>query len=111
MKKFGLLFIVVFALGALLVMLLWNALLPTILGLVTVNYWQAAGLLLLSRILLGGFMNPFKHMGGGGFMSPPYSDAKHREFHRKMRNMTREERLEFIRKRWSEECKENEQPQ
>ncbi len=34
------------------VMLLWNALVPEIFGGPTLNYWQAAGLLLLSYILL-----------------------------------------------------------
>ncbi|WP_313098656.1 hypothetical protein [Epilithonimonas sp.] len=34
---------------------LWNALLPDILGVKTINYWQSLGLLLLSKILFGGF--------------------------------------------------------
>jgi hypothetical protein len=38
-----------------LVQLLWNALLPAILGANTVNYWQALGLLVLCRILFGSF--------------------------------------------------------
>ncbi len=41
----------VFAVG---VMLLWNALMPQIFGLPQVNYLQAAGLLLLARLLFGG---------------------------------------------------------
>jgi hypothetical protein len=36
------------------VMLLWNALVPKIFGGPTLNYWQAAGVLLLSHILLRG---------------------------------------------------------
>ena len=43
------------------VMALWNAILPEVLGAKPVTYWQALGLLLLSRILLGGF-----RFGGGG---------------------------------------------
>ncbi len=39
---------------------LWNWLMPTIFGLKTIGYWQAVGLLLLSKILLGGF-----HKHGG----------------------------------------------
>jgi hypothetical protein len=35
-------------------MLLWNALLPRIAGLPALNFWEAAGLLLLGRILFGG---------------------------------------------------------
>jgi len=36
------------------VTLLWNAVMPDIFGLNVLNYWQAAGLLLLARILFGG---------------------------------------------------------
>lgn len=34
---------------------LWNALLPQIFGLQRITFWQGVGLLLLSRILFGGF--------------------------------------------------------
>ena len=44
-----------------IVMLLWNWLLPPLLGLPAIGFWQALGLLVLSRILLGGF-----HGGHGG---------------------------------------------
>lgn len=37
-----------------IVMLLWNALLPGIFKFSTISFWQAAGLLLLSRLLFGG---------------------------------------------------------
>ncbi|WP_300159564.1 hypothetical protein [Solidesulfovibrio sp.] len=36
------------------VMLLWNAVLPDVLGTSRIGYWQAVGLLLLARILAGG---------------------------------------------------------
>jgi hypothetical protein len=49
------------------VMLLWNALMPQIFGLPQVGYLQAAGLLLLARLLFGGIdhRNPahFDHHG------------------------------------------------
>lgn len=38
-----------------IVMQLWNWLLPTLFGLHTIGFWQALGLLLLCRILFGGF--------------------------------------------------------
>ncbi|MFZ4544023.1 MAG: hypothetical protein ACOYOA_08240 [Saprospiraceae bacterium] len=38
-------------------MTLWNILIPTIFGLSSISFWQAIGLLLLSRILFGGFWN------------------------------------------------------
>jgi len=37
------------------VMLLWNSLMPDIFALPLVTYWQSVGLLLLARILVGGF--------------------------------------------------------
>jgi hypothetical protein len=39
----------------LVVMSLWNWLLPAMFGLKSISYWQAMGVLILSRILLGGF--------------------------------------------------------
>ena len=37
------------------VMLLWNWLMPVIFGLVEITFWQALGILVLSKILFGGF--------------------------------------------------------
>ncbi len=37
------------------VMSLWNWLMPVVFGLRTIGFWQALGLLILSRILFGGF--------------------------------------------------------
>jgi hypothetical protein len=42
------------ALGALIVMLLWNWLMPAVFGWRAVTFWQALGLLVLCRILFGG---------------------------------------------------------
>jgi hypothetical protein len=54
----------VFAVG---VMLLWNALMPQIFGLPQLGYLQAAGLLVLARLLFGGLNHrhggPWGHMG------------------------------------------------
>lgn len=41
--------------GGEIVLLLWNWLLPTLLGWRQVTFWQALGLLALCRILFGGF--------------------------------------------------------
>jgi len=49
----------VFIFGS-VVMLLWNNLLPAIFGITTITFWQAIGLLVLSKILFGGF-----HRGHG----------------------------------------------
>lgn len=43
--------------------LLWNALMPEIFHLPVISYWQAAGLLILSKILFSGFRGG----PGGGF--------------------------------------------
>jgi Ca2+/H+ antiporter, TMEM165/GDT1 family len=45
-----------------IVMLLWNALMPNIFRLPVIGFWQAAGLLVLSKIFFSGFRGP-----GGGF--------------------------------------------
>jgi hypothetical protein len=42
-----------------IVMLLWNWLMPALFGLKLITFWQAVGLLILARILVGG-------LGGGG---------------------------------------------
>jgi membrane protein implicated in regulation of membrane protease activity len=42
------------ALGGFIVQWLWNTLLPPLFGLPVVTFWQALGLLALSRILFGG---------------------------------------------------------
>jgi hypothetical protein len=46
-------FIIVLALLGLVEMLLWNALIPDIFHGPELNYWQALGLLVLARILVG----------------------------------------------------------
>jgi hypothetical protein len=48
------------------VMLLWNALLPSLFGVRPLHYLQAVGLLVLSRVLLGGLRGhhgPWRHRG------------------------------------------------
>jgi hypothetical protein len=47
-------------LGGTVVRLLWNWLLPPLFGFKMITFWQAIGILALSRILFGGF-----HGGGG----------------------------------------------
>jgi hypothetical protein len=71
------------ALGA-LVMALWNALLPGLFGWPVLGFWQALGLMLLSRLLLGGWRGGWGHRGG---MHGPWG-------HR-WSQMTDEERAKF----------------
>lgn len=63
MRKFGVLRVVRFvlfgacavALVTFVVMSLWNVLMPAIFGFKAISFWQALGLLLLSKLLFGGF--------------------------------------------------------
>jgi hypothetical protein len=44
-------------------MSLWNWLMPALFGWHLINFWQAAGILVLSKILFGGFRgHPGRHM-------------------------------------------------
>ncbi|HYL67883.1 MAG TPA: hypothetical protein VEX69_01855 [Candidatus Limnocylindria bacterium] len=63
-RGFKIAFFVVLAVLALtfVVMSLWNWLMPGLFGLRVITFWQALGLLVLSKILLGGFRG---RPGGG----------------------------------------------
>ena len=74
-------------LGGKVVQLLWNWLMPMLFGLREVTFWQAVGILALSRILFGGF-----GMGGGGRRSRRWD-----------RHMSAEERQRF-RQRMRDRC-------
>ncbi|MBK8614287.1 MAG: hypothetical protein IPN85_12595 [Flavobacteriales bacterium] len=92
---FPLFFIVAaLALGA-LVMLLWNAIIPGLTGWAQLNFPQALGLLVLCRILFGGFR------GSGGHGGAPWK--RHAEWREKWKGLSDEERSE-MRKRWQERC-------
>lgn len=95
-RSFGLGFLITLAIIAgfsAVAMLLWNALVPDIFGLPALNYWQTAGILVLTRIFLGGISkNQLSHLGMGlGF----HHNNPLRE---KWMNMTEEERKTFIEK-------------
>ena len=60
--KFALFAVVAVAVVGAVVMALWNALLPALFGLPAIGFWQALGLLLLSKILFGSFRGA---RGGG----------------------------------------------
>jgi hypothetical protein len=73
------------------VMSLWNAILPQIIGVHTVTFWQAMGILLLSKILFGGF--------GGGHNHANHHHQRAHELKKKWKQMTPEEREE-MKKEW-----------
>jgi hypothetical protein len=66
----------------LVLMALWNSLMPELFGWKPITFWQAAGLLILSRILLGG------RFGG------PRAHWRHR-MRERWERMTPEEREKF----------------
>jgi hypothetical protein len=68
-------------------MLLWNGLMPDIFGLQEINFWQALGILVLSKILFGGF---FQNMHGRNGLK-----HQHRNIRDKWHNMSKEEKEEF----------------
>jgi hypothetical protein len=89
---FPLFILFAFALSA-VVMFLWNAILPEVVNVTPITYWQAMGLLILCRILFGGFKFGPRH-------SPPYGRPEWKE---KLMNMTEEEREKF-KQQWRERC-------
>lgn len=92
----GLKIILVVFLTSLLIMWLWNILIPQIFSGPVITYWQSMGLLVLAKLLFGGF--------GRGFRGRHHYDHRFRDegwrekFRKKMENMTPEEREKFRRK-------------
>lgn len=56
--KFALFAALALAVLSFVVMRLWNWLMPVLFGLHQIRFWQALGLLVLSKILLGGVRGP-----------------------------------------------------
>jgi len=74
-------------------MLLWNALLPQLFALPTLNYWQAVGLMLLARIIFGGLMHDMVgHGGRRGRGDEHFLGHGNNKLREKWMNMSAEER-------------------
>ena len=82
-----------FAFGS-IVMLLWNAILPEVANVSRINFWQALGILVLSKILFGGFR--------GGWGGGPRHQWKE-EMEKKLSGMTPEEKEKF-KQAWRNRC-------
>ena len=82
----------VFVVGS-IVMLLWNALMPVIFHLPLINFWQALGLLILTKILFSGFR-------GGG----PRAQWKKDKLKDAWKNMTPEQK-EKLKSEWGRRCR------
>jgi Ca2+/H+ antiporter, TMEM165/GDT1 family len=78
-----------------LVMFLWNAILPEVVHVNPITYWQAMGLLVLSRLLFGGF----------GFRGNHHHHhvEKAREIREKWKGMSEEEKAQF-KEEWRNRC-------
>ena len=85
---FAPLILVVLAAFSVLIMALWNVLMPVIFHLPVINFWQAAGLLILSRLLFG-IGKPSRSWPGNYWKN---------ELRNKISKMSPEERREFFRK-------------
>jgi len=90
---FAAFFIVITLVIGMVVMFLWNAILPVVLGVKAITFMQALGVLLLSKILFGGFHGGFK----GG------KDQWRMKMQQKLGNMTPEEREKF-KAEWRNRC-------
>ncbi len=75
------------------VMLLWNALIPEIIGWKAIGYWQALGLVALTHLLLG-------------HLARPSMFDNRRRLHERFHNMSPDERRAFIRRRMRSLCAE-----
>lgn len=90
---FPVIFFAVFFAITYVVMLLWNAILPSVTGAGSLTYWQAAGILILSKILFGfpGWGKNHHHSSfRGGFRD-------------KWMHMPEEEKEKF-REEWKKRC-------
>jgi hypothetical protein len=97
---FLLFFVVMLLLLSAVVMLLWNAILPALVGVKNITYGQAVGLLVLCRILFGGFRfgaPPGRRFG-------PYNNLRE-----KWMGMSEEDKARF-RNEWQKRCKPRQQP-
>lgn len=92
------------ALFALCVMLLWNWLLPVLFGLPIITFWQSLGLLLLCKLLFGGFgahryarYDRFRHGEHQPDMNEGFdSRTRNSPIRERWKNMSEEERCQFM---------------
>lgn len=80
---------------SLIVMLLWNAILPDLFKFPAINYWQALGLFILCKILFGNF-----GFGRFNYKNKPFRNPAFRE---KFMNLSAEEK-EKLKQQWKERC-------
>lgn len=110
--KFALFGIAFVLLGGYIIMHLWNWLIPAVFT-GNIGFAQALGILVLMRILVGGFRGHRGHGGWGGHHGGPQHWKARME--QRMANMSPEEREAFkqqMKSRWGKHCGGwNEQPE
>ena len=98
-KKFAMIFLIgivcVLVLG-MVVMYLWNWLVPTVFNGPQISFWQALGIFLLAKILFG--------FGGGGKCKSGGGYAWKRRYYEKLAHMSPEERERFKEKMKEKWC-------
>ena len=77
-----------------IVMSLWNCVLVAVLGVKLITFWQALGILVLSKILFGGLYKKWRNHEGGHWNA---------EMKEKWQNMTPEEKEKF-KQNWRNKC-------
>ena len=82
--KIGVIGVVAVAVFGFVVMSLWNWLAPAVFRLRSITFWQALGVLILSKILFGGFRG-----------RPGYGGHWRRRMNERWQQMTPEEREQF----------------
>ncbi len=81
----GVLFVVSLAIGTFIVNYLWNCVVPDITGWTEINLWQTLALMVIGRILSGGFGGWRRRMG----------------HHSELRDLTKEQKKEYLRSYFS----------
>ena len=94
-------FVVLFgAAMAYVVMMLWNWLMPAIVGASIITFWQAVGILILAKILFGFGRGSWGYGGHWGYKRHYYWKNKMED---RLKNMTPEDREKF-REEWRSRC-------
>lgn len=85
----------IFVLGN-VIMFLWNGILVEVTSLKAINFWQAIGIFILTRILFGGFKS--------GHRKKHWGRKRRKNMREKWMNMNEEERA-VLKNNWKDWCK------
>ena len=85
-----------------IVMTLWNTILSPVLKINVINFWQALGIIILAKILFGGFPGGWRGRHRWGLNKEMFE--KRKEMMEKWQTMTPEERDKF-KQEWRARCR------